>query len=140
MAKNKTEWTGASVADFIAAVPDERTRDDAKTLCAMLEGLTGEPPRMWGPTIVGFGSYHYRYDSGREGDAPLAGFSPRAKELVVYLMCEGEKNAALLARLGKHRATISCLYIKSLADVDQQVLSDLVRESIDTITTRYPTP
>jgi hypothetical protein len=138
MVKSKTEWTGASVADFIAAVPDDRRREDAKTLVAMLEALTGEPPRMWGPTIVGFGAYHYRYDSGREGDAPLAGFSPRAKELVVYLTCEGERSAALLQRLGKHRATTSCLYIKSLADVDRQVLSDLVRDSIETTRAKYP--
>ena len=138
MAENKTKPTGASVDDFIAAVPDEQRRADAKTLLAMMERLSGEEPYMWGPTIVGFGSYRYKYDSGREGEAGRIGFSPRAKELVVYLVDGYEGKEAQLARLGKHRIGKSCLYIKRLSDVDQGVLEELITASLAEMDEKYP--
>ena len=138
MAENKTRPTGASVDDFIAAVSDEQRRADAKTLLAMMERLSGEEPYMWGPTIVGFGSYRYKYDSGREGEAGRIGFSPRAKELVLYLVDGYEGKEAQLARLGKHRIGKSCLYIKKLGDVDQGVLEELITASLAEMDEKYP--
>lgn len=138
MAENKTRATPGDVAAFIAAVPDDRRREDARELCALMEGATGDDPVLWGPSIVGFGAYHYRYDSGREGDAPLVAFSPRKAETVVYLDCDGARSAELLARLGPHRAGKSCVYIKRLSDIDREVLTDLVKASRDSILARYP--
>jgi hypothetical protein len=126
------------VSAFLDAVADPKRRSDAKALCALLKRVTGEQPVMWGQSIVGFGSYHYRYASGHEGDAPIVGFSPRAKELVVYLYCYGAWSEQLLARLGKHKLGKACLYIKSLADVDEAVLAELVITSTDAIRERYP--
>ena len=138
MAETKTKPTGADVAAFLDKVADQKRREDGKALCALLRDVTGEPPVLWGPSIVGFGRYHYVYASGHEGDAPIAGFSPRAKELVVYLHCQGDWSEALHARLGKHRAGKSCLYIKSLADVDQSVLAELIERSADEVRKLYP--
>ena len=138
MAKNKTTWTDEDVAGFIDAVPDAKRREDAKALCELMEKLIGEPPRMYGPTIVGFGRYRYRYESGREGEAGVAGFSPRAKELVVYLPADPPDKDALLARLGKHKMGKCCLYIKRLEDVDMGVLEQLVAGSARAIKERYP--
>ena len=138
MGENKMQPTAEDVGAFIDRVPDEKRREDARALCAMMERIVGEPPRMWGPSIVGFGHYHYRYESGREGDAGVAGFSPRAKELVVYLPADPPGKDALLARLGKHKAGKCCLYIKRLADVDQAVLGELVAQAAVAIKQRYP--
>ena len=138
MSENKTKPTKQDVNAFLDAVPDEQRRADARALGAMIQDVTGEQPYMYGSSIVGFGNYHYRYDSGREGDAPLAAFSPRAKELVVYLDCDGSRSEALLARLGTHKIGKSCLYIKRLADVDEGVLRELVVEAIGTTRARYP--
>jgi hypothetical protein len=138
MAENKTQPTNADVASFLAQVPDPKRREDAQTLCRLLRDATGEEPVMWGGSIVGFGRYHYRYDSGREGDAPLVGFSPRSKELVLYLECAGDWRGDLFQRLGRHRAGKSCLYIKSLAEVDANVLRDLVRRSLAVTREKYP--
>ena len=138
MAQNKTEPAATSVADFIAAIPDPQKREDAHALAAILERLAGEQPYMWGTSIVGYGTYHYVYDSGREGDAARIGFSPRAKELVVYLVDGYEERADLLARLGKHRIGKSCLYIRKLADVDRGVLEELVAASLASMDERYP--
>jgi hypothetical protein len=138
MAQNKTRPAATSVADFIAAIPDPQKREDATTLAAILERLSGEQPCMWGTSIIGFGTYHYVYDSGREGDAARVGFSPRAKELVVYLVDGYEERADLLARLGKHRIGKSCLYIKKLGDVDTGVLEELVAASLATMDELYP--
>jgi hypothetical protein len=122
--------TGAAVQEFLAAVPDERRRADAHRLCELMEQITGEPAAMWGPSIVGFGSHHYRYDSGREGDAPLAGFSPRKANLVVYLVGGYEQRyPSLLAKLGPHKTGKACLYLRRLEDVDQAVLRQLVERS-----------
>src|SRR5215475_14425053 len=123
--------TEAPVAGFLAQVPDERRREDARRLCAMMQEITGEPPAMWGSSIVGFGTYHYRYDSGHEGDAPLAGFSPRSQHLVIYLASEfGDRYRPVLARLGPHKAGKGCLYIKRLGDVDDDALRELIDRSV----------
>jgi hypothetical protein len=138
MAENKTKPTAVDVDDFIDAVPDPQRRQDAKALCAIMERVVGEPPRMWGPSIVGFGRYRYRYDSGREGEAGVAGFSPPAKEMVVYLPADPPDKDALLRRLGKHKAGTSCLYIKRLTDVDAGVLEALIAGAAKASKERYP--
>ena len=138
MAANKTQETAEDVSAFIGSIADEKKRGDARALAALMERAVGEPARMWGTSIVGFGRYRYRYESGREGEAALAGFSPRAKELVVYLPADPADKGGLLVRLGKHRTGTSCLYLKSLADVDETVLEELVRESAAAIKARYP--
>jgi len=123
--------TDASVAGFLAGVPDERRREDAGRLCAIMQEITGESPAMWGTSIVGFGAYHYRYASGHEGDAPLAGFSPRRQQLVIYLASEFERRyQPVLARLGPHRAGKGCLYLKRLDDVDEAALRELIDRSV----------
>ncbi|MGK6354535.1 DUF1801 domain-containing protein [Sphingomonas sp. DT-207] len=138
MAETKTRPTQCSVAEFIDAVPDPTRREDARTVAALMERLTGEPPAMWGPSIVGFGSYHYKYDSGHEGDACRIGFSPRKAELVLYVLSGGAEEAELLSRLGRHRTGKSCLYIRKLVDVDMAVLEALVRHSVAAMGARYP--
>lgn len=138
MAEIKTKPTAVAVDDFIDGVEPAQRREDARTVCAMMERLTGEPPRMWGPTIIGFGEYHYKYDSGHEGDMCRMGFSPRRPALVVYLVPGLARNEQLLARLGKHSMGKSCLYIKRLSDVDMDVLEELARASLDHMDERYP--
>ena len=130
MADNKTKPTELSVAAFIDAITDPTRRADAKTLVKLMQDAAGEKPKMWGPSIIGFGSYHYRYDSGREGDMPLIGFSPRKTATVLYNMIGSSASQALLAKLGKHTTGKGCLYIKKLADVDQQVLEAMVVKSL----------
>jgi hypothetical protein len=123
--------TSADVDAFIDAVPDERRRSDARELCELMRSVTGEPPVMWGPSIVGFGSYHYRYESGRTGDAPLAAFSPRKANLVVYLVGGFEdRYPKLLEQLGPHKSGKACLYLKRLRDVDLDALRQLVQRSM----------
>jgi len=136
MADNKTKPNKLSVAAFIDALPDQTRRADAKALVKLMQRATGEKPKMWGPAIIGFGSYHYRYDSGREGDMPLLGFSPRKAATVLYRMTVFNDSEALLAKLGKHTTGKGCLYIKRLADVDQQVLEALAVKSIAAIRSR----
>ena len=121
MPENKTKPTELSVADFIAAIPEEAKRADAQTLVKLLQKASGEKAKMWGPSIIGFGSYHYVYESGREGDMPLVGFSPRKAATVIYSLL-GYSSDAQLAKLGKHTTGKGCLYIKKLSDVDLKVL------------------
>lgn len=141
-AQNRTQATAESADDFIASVSDARRQDEAQTIDAMMRRVTGEIPRMWGPSIIGYGSYHYRYDSGREGDMCRVGFSPRKAQLVIYLVGEfGDRQAeadALFAALGKHSTSVSCLYIKKLTDVDLAVLERLVALNWDVMNARYP--
>lgn len=137
MSENKTKPTDASIEAYLASRANAQQRADCGVLMAMFERLTGEAPKMWGPSIVGYGVYRYTYESGRTGEAPLAGFAIRGRELVVYLMCEEGAQAALLSRLGKHRMTTSCLYFKQLADLDVEVLERLVIESIEEVKRRY---
>ena len=126
MAENKTKPTKLSVAAFINGVTDSGRRSDAKALIKLMQGAAGEKPRMWGPAIVGFGSYHYKYESGRDGDMPLIAFSPRKAATVLYGLTGSDEANALLAMLGKHSTGKGCLYIKKLADVDQQILETLI--------------
>src|SRR5580693_696941 len=126
MAENKTRPTELSVAACIDAVTDQAKRADAKALVKVMQKATGEKPKMWGPSIIGFGSYHYIYESGRQGDMPLAGFSPRKAATVLYGMTGFSESEALLAKLGKHTTGGGCLYIKKLADVDREVLEALL--------------
>ncbi len=129
MAENKTKPTKVSVAEFVGALTDQARRADAKALVKLMQGASGEKPKMWGPSIIGFGSYHYRYESGREGDMPLIGFSPRKAATVLYGLGAGESKA-LLAKLGKHTTGKGCLYIKKLADVDVRVLEEMIAKSL----------
>jgi hypothetical protein len=138
MADNKTKPTKISVSAFIDALTDETRRADAKALVKLIQSATGEKPKMWGPSIIGFGSYHYTYESGREGDMPLAGFSPRKAATVVYGMTGFSESEALLAKLGKHTTGGGCLYIKKLTDVDQKVLETLVLTSVAAKRARHP--
>ena len=137
MAENKTKPTGASVEDYIASRANEQQRADCQQLMALLKKITKQRPKMWGPSIVGYGSYRYTYQSGRTGEAPLTGFAIRGRELVVYLMAEDDRQKALLARLGKHSMGKSCLYFKRLADLDKSVLEQLVARSIADVRRRY---
>ena len=138
MADNKTKSTKLSVAAFIDAITDQTKRADAKALVKLMQSAAGEKPKMWGPSIIGFGSYHYTYDSGREGDMPLIGFSPRKAATVLYNVTGLDGSEALLAKLGKHTTGKGCLYIKKLADVDQRVLEVLVVKSVAATRARYP--
>jgi hypothetical protein len=137
-AKNKTQAGDGSVETFVAAIADDRQRQDAEALIALFSEVTGEPAVMWAGNIIGFGKYHYRYASGREDDSFPAGFAPRAKEMVVYLAGMNEGRADLLSRLGKHRLGKSCIYIKRIADVDQAVLKEMVQDALAFVRTTYP--
>lgn len=128
-AENKTKETTKSVTDFINSVKDEARRKDAQAIAKLMKAETGFPAKMWGPSIVGFGNLHYVYDSGREGDMPLAGFSPRASEFVFYLSAEFPGREEMLAKLGKHKTGKGCVYIKKLEDVDVTVLKRMVAAS-----------
>ncbi|MDX1499760.1 MAG: DUF1801 domain-containing protein [Woeseiaceae bacterium] len=139
MAEPKTKKHAGSVKAFLDAVEDPRQRADARKLSAMMRSATGKRAALWGPSIVGFGSYHYRYESGREGDWPLVGFSPRKGSLSVYIMPGFERYAALLKKLGQFKTGKSCLYIKRLEDVDEAVLEELIRESVAYMRDKYPT-
>jgi hypothetical protein len=130
MATLKTTPNRASVAAFLAAIPDEDRRRDCRRVVQLMKRVTRAQPKMWGPSIVGFGSYHYKYESGREGDWFLAGFSPRKSDLTLYIMSGFPQHEALMKRLGKHKTGKSCLYIKRLADIDEGVLEELVRRSV----------
>ncbi len=130
MAENKTKANDASVEEFLNAVPDEKKRADSFRLVQIMREETGEEPVMWGDAIVGFGSYHYKYASGREGDAPLIGFSPRKANLALYITSDFDRYGALMDRLGKFTTGKACLYVKRLSDVDEATLRELVRQSV----------
>jgi hypothetical protein len=130
MADNKTKPTKVSVGVFIDALTDEARRADAKALVKIMQKATGEKPQMWGPSIIGFGRYHYVYESGREGDMPLLGFSPRKAATVLYNTTGFSGSEALLAKLGKHTTGKGCVYIKKLADVDQEVLAAMLAKAV----------
>jgi hypothetical protein len=138
MVDNKTKPSLADVTEFIDAVADDQQRADAHIICAMMARLSGEPPRLWGPSIIGFGSYHYKYDSGREGDSLRIGFSPRKGQTVLYLIDGYTGKEAQLARLGKHKLGKSCLYIKRLSDIDMAVLEEMVTETLAYMVQKYP--
>ena len=137
MAENKTKPTDASVAEYIASRANADQSQDCARLAALLKKVTRSEPKMWGPSIVGYGSYRYKYESGREGESCLTGFAIRKSELVVYLTAESADQAALLAKLGKHKMGKSCLYFKRLADLDTAVLEKLVAGSVAEVKRRH---
>jgi len=137
MAENKTKPTGASVEEYIASRASDTQRADCMELVTLLNRITRQEPKMWGPSIVGFGSYRYTYESGRTGEAPLAGFAIRGRDLVIYLDAESDEQKALRSRLGKHSMGKSCLYFKRLADLDGSVLEQLVANSVAEVERRY---
>ncbi len=138
MAENKTQPTAIKPAEFVEAVEHPLRREDARTLLALMTRITGWDPQMWGPAIIGFGTYHYKYESGREGDFMRTGFSPRKANMVVYIMPGYSNYADKLARLGKHKLGKSCLYINKLADVDMSVLEEIIRAGLDDMAKKYP--
>ena len=130
MAKNKTTETASSVIEFLNAIADDIKRADSFSLLRIMEEQTAYPAKMWGSSIVGFGSYHYKYASGHEGDAPLVGFSPRKNEFSLYLYQEFTEKEKLLQVFGKHKAGKGCIYIKKLSDIDEEVLRKLITSSV----------
>ena len=130
MAANKTKPTAISVTSFVNALAEPAKRADAKTLIRLMKTATGQAARMWGPSIIGFGTHHYKYESGREGDTVLVGFSPRKPAMVLYGVMGSENAESLLAKLGKHSTGKGCLYIKKLSDVDCEVLKELIVGSV----------
>lgn len=137
MAQNKTRITGVGVDSYIAAITDDLRRKDCEDLIKLISKATKLKPAMWGTSIVGFGSYHYRYESGREGDMCLVGFSSRKSDISLYLSEDFPQREALLTRLGKHKAATACVYIRKLEDVDAQVLEQLVVGSVAEIQRRH---
>jgi hypothetical protein len=137
MSDLKTKPTDVSVAAFLDGISDERRRADCRAVATIMERATGEKPKMWGPSMVGFGQYHYRYESGREGDWFLTGFSPRKNDLTLYLLSGFDGFDELMKRLGKHKTGKSCLYVKRLSDLDLAVLEQLIVESVAQVRARY---
>ncbi len=138
MAKNKTKTTNVSVIEFIQKVDNEVKRKDSFELVEIFKSVSGFEPKMYGPTIIGFGNYHYKYASGHEGDAPLAAFSPRKDAIVFYFSDEFEKRETLLSKLGKHKTGKVCVYVKKLADINLNVLKELIKASEEEILSKYP--
>ena len=138
MAENKTKPTDVAVSEFLDAVEHPTRKADALALDEMFRRVTGWSPQMWGPTIVGYGAYHYRYESGREGDMCATGFSPRKANLSLYIMPGYQDYSEIMGRLGKHKLGKACLYINKLADVDMAVLEELVRRGVDDLDKMYP--
>lgn len=136
-AKNKTIETEASVDEFLNSVKDETKKADCLRVKAIMEEISGESAKMWGTAMVGFGNYHYKYESGREGDFMKLGFSPRAQNVTLYIMPGFERYEDLMSKLGKHKIGKSCLYVKKLADVDEEVLKELITESYAYMTNKY---
>lgn len=138
MSEAKTKATTASVEAYLSGIEDESRREDCRAIMALMSRVTKQKPVMWGSGIVGFGSYHYRYDSGRKGDACITGFSSRKSDISIYLVAEGPERRALLAKLGKHRIGKSCLHIRRLGEVDGEVLEELIASSLAEVRRRYP--
>ncbi len=140
MAESKTKPTAASIDEYLESRASPEQLADCKTLMAMLKRVTKEQPKMWGPSIVGYGSYSYRYESGRTGESCVTGFAVRGRELVVYLVAESPDQQELLAKLGKHKIGKSCLYLKRLADIDVKILEALVSKSVSEVRRRHAMP
>jgi len=137
MAQNKTVATDATVGDFIEALEDRRIREDSRQLLVLMQQITGHEARMWGGSMVGFGNYHYRYESGREGDFFLTGFAPRKSALSVYIMPGFERFRSQLGKLGPHKTGKSCLYLKNLDSIDRDVLAEIIRDSVAYMRANY---
>ena len=138
MSDLKTKKNDASVIDFINSVEDEQKRQDCYEIMGIMKEITGEEPKMWGGSIVGFGSYHYKYNSGREGDWFLTGFSPRKQNLSLYIMSGFDQYGTMMAKLGRYKTGKSCLYIKQLADIDGNILKEMITNSVEMISKMYP--
>ena len=138
MADNQTIPTKVSVDRFLDKVDDESKRDSCYELAALMSQQTGFKPVMWGPAIVGFGSYHYKYDSGREGDAPFVAFSPRKAAIVLYFSMEPDKRTAFLKKFGKHKLSGGCIYVKKMEDIDEAILNKMIAESVKYLKKKYP--
>jgi hypothetical protein len=138
MASNKTQPTRLKVSEFIAGIEDKRKRADCRELMKLMREITGNRATMWGSSIVGFGKYHYKYASGREGDFFLTGFAPRKQALTIYIISGFKAHAGLMEKLGKFKTGKSCLYVKSLDDIDRDVLKELVTESVAHMRETYP--
>ena len=139
MAELKTKRNDQSVEAFLGKVEDDKKRADSYAILKLMQQVTGAKPEMWGDSIIGFGSYHYQYASGRAGDWPLTGFSPRVQNLTLYITSGFDRYEALLAKLSKYTTGKGCLYIKKLEDIDQEVLKELVRQSVDHMINTNPT-
>ncbi len=137
MATNKTQPHDGDVLEFIHSVDNKRRREDSLKMLEIMQQVSGEKPVMWGASIVGFGTYHYKYDSGREGDFFLTGFSPRKQSLSLYIMSGYRKHAELLAKLGKYKTSKACLYVNKLEDIDQEVLKELIDKSVRYMRNKY---
>jgi hypothetical protein len=137
MAENKTKATKSSVAGYIAAIQEEERQEDCRQLVKLMTSVTGQPATMWGASIVGFGSYHYKYESGHEGDMCLAGFSSRKPNISIYVLAESAAQKKLLARLGKHKVSKACLYVRRMSDIDDKVLRELIAGSIAEVRKRF---
>ena len=137
MADLKTKPNDGDVHAFIEALENDRKRDDSKILLKLIGEITGEQPKMWGDSIVGYGNYHYVYETGREGDWFLAGFSPRKQSITIYMMGGFDGQDEMLEKLGKHKKSVGCLYIKKLADVDMSTLEKMIKKSVETLKKRY---
>ena len=138
MAKNKTTQTSISVDDYISAIKDETMRKDSFSLTQLIKKQTGLEPKMWGPSIVGFGSHHYKYESGREGDSPNIAFSPRASSIAIYLSGNFDDRETLLQKFGKYKSDKGCVHIKTLAEIDKDVLKKMIANHIEHIKELYP--
>ncbi len=137
MAKNKTTENENSVTDFINSVEDETKRNDSFRITELMQEQTGLEPKMWGPAIIGFGTYHYVYESGREGDMPIVAFSPRKQSITLYLASNFPGREALLKKFGKHTTSKACIYIKKLADVDIEILKKMIKASVEYMKNKY---
>jgi hypothetical protein len=138
MSENKTKKTNESIEKYINSIKDENVKKDCYTIIKLMQAITKEEPKMWGSSIIGFGDYHYKYASGREGDFFLTGFSSRKQNLALYLMGGLENQKDLLKKLGKHKTGKSCLYIKSLEDIDKKVLKEMIVQSVKETRKLYP--
>ena len=138
MAELKTKPTEVSVADFLAKVESEQVRDDCREIIKLMKKVTGSPPKMWGPSIIGFGQYHYKYESGHEGDMCITGFSPRKGNLTLYVLGNFPGQDDLLKKLGKCKVSKACLYVKKLEDIDMGVLEKIIKKSVDFTKKKYP--
>ncbi len=139
MAENKTKKTGASVTEFLKSIDNPQMRTDAKKVASIMRRVTGKRAKMWGSSIVGYGTYHYKYDSGREGDFMVTGYSPRKQALTVYIIPGFSKFGPLMKKLGKYKTGKSCLYIRRLSDVDENVLEQLIDRSVQLMHKKYET-
>lgn len=138
MAENKTKATTKSVTDFVKAIKNDTRRKDSLRLLTFIKKITTLTPKMWGPSIIGFGSYHYKYDSGREGDGPLVAFSPRADAIALYLSSHFAHREELLQKFGEHKASKGCIYVKQLDDVNLDILKKMIANHITHIQSLYP--